>query len=1007
MTRFYGTSALALAVCALTMPAAAHAVSAGTQPAGTRAFAIPAGDLAAALSAYSSATGMQVIAAPALIQGQRTGGVSGRLTAPAALAVLLRGTGLHPVESNGVLVLRRAPPRPGLRTVSAPAPVATPAVAGGVAGGVSTLAAEPVAVADDIVVNGYRRSLLAAQELKRRAVGTEDNIVASDIAAFPDLNLAEALQRVPGVAITRDTGEGRQIALRGLGPDFTRTQLNGMEVLGNTASGMDNRGNVSRSRGFDFSLFASELFNRVSVQKSYAANQDEGGIAGTVQLFTAKPFDYDGQKIVLSAKGQTNDQTSGITPRLVGLFSQRQGDFGALVSVAYSKIRNNEYGYRNWNWGKVTYGANNIGPEIDAATRALLRGGTIFAPQAQSPSTWYTDRERIGVTSALQYHPGDRFKLDVDLLYGHLADKRDDWAIAAGGYNALTGNVSGTQVIRSATIQGNSLVAASYTGIDQRTEHHRVENQTDFYQAVANAEWKVGDRLTLTALAGYQKSAFAQPTFDKIFLQARNTAFSFDMQPTIPVNTYGFDLTKPANWNVQRLVTQENTIDNAYRNGQLQAVYTVSPILKLELGGEYKRFTNSGYQYLTNIFYGTQATSDRAVPDALKYVINRDSLIPYIGGDVAGIYALLGNNRNLTAANLTAGSDFRIRETSWAGFTQLDLDTELGSMRLRGNAGVRYYHTALVSSGSLATATNGVTVLQPVTVKTSNDDWLPALNIALDLTPKLIARASASRNVNRPGLPQLAAAGTLTVAPFGGTVSVGNPNLQPFRSTSVEGGLEYYMDRNGFASVGVFWKDLASFITSETSQVPYSATGFPVSLLLPGQDGTTPYNYTRPVNGDGASIRGVEAAVQHDFTFLPAPFDHFGVVANGTWIDGDQKAIYNGVAQTIPLFNLSKWAANATLYFETERFGARVSTAYRSRYITGAGSNANVGDGIRPTNNVDFQIRYSPAENLRFVIEGINVTNRPIEQFADLSADRTLVYTRSGRIFTFGVTTSF
>ena len=111
-----------------------------------------------------------------------------------------------------------------------------------------------------------------------------------------------------------------------------------MEVLGNTASGMDNRSNVSCSRGFDFSLFASELFNRVSVQKSYAANQDEGGIAGTVQLFTAKPFDYAGQKIVLSAKAQTNDQTSGVTPRLVGLFSQRRGDFGALVSVAYSKV---------------------------------------------------------------------------------------------------------------------------------------------------------------------------------------------------------------------------------------------------------------------------------------------------------------------------------------------------------------------------------------------------------------------------------------------------------------------------------------------------------------------------------------------------------------------------------------------------------------------------------------------------------------------------------------------
>ena len=175
---------------------------------------------------------------------------------------------------------------------------------------------------------------------------------------------------------------------------------------------------------------------------------------------------------------------------------------------------------------------------------------------------------------------------------------------------------------------------------------------------MANASWDVGDRLMLTALGGYQKSDFAQPTFDKIFLQARNTAFGFDMRPTIPVNAYGFNLTNPANWNVQRLVTRENTIKSDYINGQLQGVYEVSPILKLEAGGEYKRFTNSGYQYLTNIFYGTQATSDRAVPDALKYVINRDSLIPYIGGDVAGIYALLGNNRDLTAANLTAGSDF-------------------------------------------------------------------------------------------------------------------------------------------------------------------------------------------------------------------------------------------------------------------------------------------------------------------------------------------------------------
>lgn len=992
-----GVSAAALAAMAISAPASARAQAAQGR---TVAFAIPAGDLSSALSRYSSLTGMQVIAAPSLVEGRRTRGVTGRLSTRDGLTALLRGTGLRPAMSNGVLVLQQdqAPAPVPRRRGEAPTRVKAP---------VAMAAGDPAADDADLVVIGYRSALTAAQELKRRAVGTQDSIVASDIAAFPDLNLAEALQRVPGVAITRDTGEGRQIALRGLGPDFTRTQLNGMEVLGNTASGMDNRGNVSRTRGFDFSLFASELFNRVTVQKSFAANQEEGGIAGTVQLSTAKPFDYDGPQFVLSAKGQHNDQTDGITPRVVALVSQRQGDFGALVSLAYSKIRNNEYGYRNWNWGRATYGANNIGPEIDAATRALLRGGTIFSPQAQSPSTWYTERERIGATAAFQYHPGDRFKLDVDLLYGQLSDDRDDWAIAAGGYNALTGNVSGTQVIRSATIEGNSLVAASYTGIDQRTEHHYVENETNFYQAVANASWQVTDGLLVTALAGYQTSDFAQPVFDKVFLQARNTGFSFDMRPTIPQNSYAFDLTDPAKWNVQRLVAQENTIDTDYTNAQVGVVWDASAILKLEIGGEYKRFTNGGYQYLTNTFYGTAATSDRAVPDSLKYVINRDSLLRYIGGDVDGIYALLGNNRNLTAANLTAGSDYDIRETTWAGYAQLDLDTEVGGMRLRGNAGVRYYHTALRSGGSLATATAGVTRLEPVVVETENDGWLPTLNVALDITPSLVARASASRNVNRPGLAQLAAAGTLTVAPFGGTVTVGNPYLEPFRSTSVEGGLEWYMDRNGFASVGFFWKDLDSFITTENSQVPYSVTGFPVSLLLPGQDGTTPYNYNRPINGEGASIKGVEVAFQHDFTFLPAPFDRFGVVANGTWIDGDQNAVYNGVSQRIPLYNLSKWAANGTLYFETERFGARVSTAFRSRYLTGAGGNANVGEGIRPTNNVDFQVRYNLTPQIRLVVEGINMTNEAIEQFTDREADRTLVYTTSGRIVTFGVTATF
>jgi TonB-dependent receptor len=142
------------------------------------------------------------------------------------------------------------------------------------------------------------------------------------MAKFPELNLAESLQRLPGVQINREAGEGRRISLRGLGPDFARVQLNGMEVLGNVDSAQDSRGQRSRDRAFDFNIFASELFSRVEVEKTFQAAQNEGGMAGTVGLFTGKPFDYaPGAKGALSLKLGTNEYTKDTQPRVAALFS--------------------------------------------------------------------------------------------------------------------------------------------------------------------------------------------------------------------------------------------------------------------------------------------------------------------------------------------------------------------------------------------------------------------------------------------------------------------------------------------------------------------------------------------------------------------------------------------------------------------------------------------------------------------------------------------------------------
>ncbi|MCW4460940.1 TonB-dependent receptor [Sphingomonas sp. BT-65] len=1004
MKHIKGVSLFSLTV-ALAMPAIAQA-----QPSGEAAarremrFDIAASDLRPALTEFSRVTGLQVVVAPSAVSGRRTGGVRGALTTRAALDQLLRGTGLVASMRGSVVVLKPAtrPPAPRAAAVAAPRAVAAAQEVPD-----ATAAAPVEEPVSEIVVNGYRQSLTEAQELKRAAVGAQDNIVATDIAAFPDLNLAESLQRVPGITITRDSGEGRQIALRGLGADFTRTQLNGMEVLGNTASGMDNRGGVSRSRSFDYSLFASELFNRVSVQKSYAAEQDEGGIAGTVQLYTAKPFDYAGSKFVVSAKGQTNTNTTGVTPRVVALASGRWGDLGALVSVAYSQIRSNEYGYRNWGWGLTRYAAANIGPNIDADTRTKLLNG-VWQPTAQSPSSWYTDRKRLGITSALQYHPGDNFKLDVDLLYGRLWDYRNDYAIASAGANPLTGtSIGGTQIIQSAVIDDtNTLRAASFTGIDQRSEHHIVENHTDFYQAVANLEWKLTDRLTIRALGGYEQSDFAQPVFDKVFMEARNMAFSYDTRPTIPVNTYGKDLTDPNNWQLQRLDVQENEVTSTYANGKLDAAYELNDALTLRAGGAYKHFVNSGYIWANKVFHNTPTLT--TIPNDLKQLVAVDTLLQYIVGDVDGSYALIGDKRDLTAANLQAGSDYRVEEATWAGFAQLDLDTQVGGMRLRANAGLRYYSTDLTSSGHLATASG----FQPVAISTNSNGWLPAANLALDVTKDVVVRLSASRNVNRPGLGDLAAAGSITTRPNGGSLSLGNPFLKPYKATSVEGSVEWYMDRHGFASIGFFYKSMDSFITSSSKQIPYGETGLPLSLLIQGQDASTPYDVTQPINGPGADIKGIEVAFQHDFTFLPGALKNLGIVANGTWFDGQRTAFYttNGVtsSRVLPLDNLSKWAFNATLYYENPVWGVRVSNAYRSQYLTGAGNAlANSGGGIRATNNVDFQAHFNIRPGVRLIAEGINLTNEPIRQFASVDAYRTEVYTTSGRTFTLGISAEF
>lgn len=271
-----------------------------------------------------------------------------------------------------------------------------------VAGGARAQEASPqpaeepdVTQVEEVVVTGFRASLQSAINLKRQESGIVDAIKAEDIAEFPDLNLAESLQRIPGVAITRVAGEGRQISVRGLGPEFTRVRVNGMEALA-TSGGTDSGGAVgnNRGRGFDFNTFASELFNSVVVRKTASADVEEGSLGAVVDLNTSRPFDYREPTFVISTQLGANDLSKSVDPRVAILATRRwlDGRLGGLISAAYSKRNQLEEGHGTTQWAAT-------GTNGGFSTQSTLPGFTT-AQLADSPVRGWAASRRAATSAS-------------------------------------------------------------------------------------------------------------------------------------------------------------------------------------------------------------------------------------------------------------------------------------------------------------------------------------------------------------------------------------------------------------------------------------------------------------------------------------------------------------------------------------------------------------------------------------------------------------------------------
>ena len=857
---------------------------------------------------------------------------------------------------------------------------------------------------EEIVVKGYRSSLKESASLKQASDNVTETILAEDIANFPDLNLAESLQRISGVTISRDSGEGRQIALRGLGPNFTRTRVNGLEALFTTDSGIDQRGSASRTRNFDFSVFASELFNRIDVHKSYDASLDEGGLAGTVDLHTAQPFDYDGFKGAVSAKGIYNDLNENTGPRFAGLVSNTWGDFGALLSVAYSEVDTIERGYHVWSWRHASFAADNVADSVDAAVADRLinaqGANRVFIPRANNIASWFNERERLGITTSLQWQPSDSVQFSLDGLFGKLSNNRIENQISTAGTNAFTGDVNAGQLLVDATIVGDDLMYASFENLDLRTESKVSEGETDFYQISLNTELQLTDALSGRVLIGQSESDFDQPIHDKVFSEAVDHAFSVDWRNAPHgQNTYDFDITDPAEWSLMRTDAREDSIDNQYAIAQTDWNYELASSDSIDFGLQFKSYESSGWERRTR----TDWENNPDAPEAIYQQTAIPVLSPYAIANNQATFALLESqnlfSRQLNASHNRPGTVYELEEETTALYAKYNFTTAIGDMLLRGNVGGRWYETDQTSSGEVNTGQG----LEYVTFTSSYNDFLPSVNLALDLNDHWLIRAGANRNISRPSLNELRAAGQVEVADT--RISAGNPNLQRFIADSFDTSFEYYSDDVRFA-LGFFYKDMDSFIVAQSVTLPYAETGYPLAFLDfdPRVTPASEFTVNQPINGEGAKVHGVEIALQSDFTFLPGIWQNLGMATNVTIADGDTTLYNEGDAFKVNPPGLSELAYNITVYYETDVWGVRASYAYRDEFITGEGASQNIVEGFDDTSFLDFKAFYNLNDNLQFTLEGNNLTDERIRQFQD---NRTQSYTTSGRNFIVGVAYQF
>ena len=906
----------------------------------------------------------------------------------------------------------------------------------GVASAQSTSPQTPPAEAsqvDEIVVTGFRASLANALNIKRNENGVVDAISAEDMADFPDLNLAESLQRVPGVAITRRSGEGRQISVRGLGPDYTRVRVNGMEAIA-TSSGTSNTGGTNRGRGFDFNIFSSDLFSNLIVRKTASAEVDEGSLGATVDLNASKPFDNPGRKFVVSAQGSYNELAGDVTPGFSVLASDRflDGRLGVLLSASYDERHLIEEGANITRW---TYGGSNggwnpasmvPGLTIDEINHQVTdfddAENGMYHPRIPAYASYDTSSERLGLSGAVQFRPTDATLVTIEGLYSKFEGLRLESQLQALGLSR-PGIGKPNAIIRDGVLDGNNLVQADIDNVDLRTQSSRNELNTEFKQVTGVIQHDFSDRARMTLTAGRSESSYSDPVATIVtFERLDSDGFSYDFRPRMMEMDLGFDATDPNAWETADGTSEVRLtpewVDNAFTTFKAAGEYDFNDNLTLKVGADYKRFDFENHALERPSTYVTPDLAAGADIAAVSRTFNFDEglglpgsalrswLAPDLGKyiDAYDIYSGEGMWELIEDTGRTS----KVRETTTGLYAQLDFRFTAFGLPWRGDVGARWFETKQESGGNAVVGDD----VSFVTVENDYDMILPSANLSVDITDTLVGRIIMAETIARPGLGSLSPGGKVSVQGANRSYSSGNPFLEPIKSKNLDLSLEWYPESGAILAAGFFYKDIDTFVQTLRETAIYSSLGLPDSLI----EGTEAepdmlFDVSRPVNTEGGELMGFELNLQQPFTFLPGFWSNFGILANYTFVDSDIEYVTSQTPGSpvvnATLLGLSKNAWNGTLYYEDDRFSARVSVAYRDEYLTGVpGSDFNSWHGTNATTNVDAQVAYSLTDSVRISLEGLNLTDEYNDLYVDES-NRLNAYTHTGRQYVVGLRYTF